>query len=120
MIKLRDLGADTSTMMPYIEEYILSMVIKGKQRGHIPGKGRDHMLVAANIHVKAQRRELKELRSVVKSDSRMAELLSQLGSQSKICLGSEGGDNDEGEDDDADVDEEEGIIIWVHMGYFVS
>ncbi|GKD37326.1 hypothetical protein Tco_1257533 [Tanacetum coccineum] len=37
-------------------------------------------LAAANTHVKAQRRELDELRSVIRSDPRMVELLSQLGS----------------------------------------
>nr|GEU77260.1 hypothetical protein [Tanacetum cinerariifolium] len=111
MIKLRDRGANTPTMVPYTKENILSMVIKGKHQGHIPEKGRqvsrqgktlifgsqprgaysqleiddmlaerDNMLAAANIHVKAQRRELEESRSVVKSDPRMAELLNQFGS----------------------------------------
>nr|GEX87333.1 hypothetical protein [Tanacetum cinerariifolium] len=108
MIKLRDRGANTPTMVPYTKENILSMVMKGKHRGHIPEKGRqvsrqgktlifgsqprgaysqleiddmlaerDNMLAVANIHVKAQRQELEELRSVVKSDPRMAELLNQ-------------------------------------------
>ncbi|GJS97054.1 hypothetical protein Tco_0804022 [Tanacetum coccineum] len=40
MIKLRDLGANTPTGVPYTEEQILARVIKGKQRGHIPGRGR--------------------------------------------------------------------------------
>nr|GEZ72798.1 hypothetical protein [Tanacetum cinerariifolium] len=40
MLKLRDLGADTPTRVPYTEEEILAKVIKGKQRGHIARRGR--------------------------------------------------------------------------------
>ncbi|GKE22671.1 hypothetical protein Tco_1434183 [Tanacetum coccineum] len=40
MIKLRDLGANTPTGVPYTKKQILVLVIKGKQRGHIPGRGR--------------------------------------------------------------------------------
>ncbi|GKA97673.1 hypothetical protein Tco_0825567 [Tanacetum coccineum] len=43
MIKLRDLGANTPTKVPYIEEQILPLVIKGKQRDHIPGRERDRL-----------------------------------------------------------------------------
>ncbi|GKE01063.1 hypothetical protein Tco_1389046, partial [Tanacetum coccineum] len=39
MIKLRDLGANTPTGVPYTKKQILVLVIKGKQRGHIPGRG---------------------------------------------------------------------------------
>ncbi|GJT59063.1 hypothetical protein Tco_0805750 [Tanacetum coccineum] len=39
-IRLRDLGADTPTGVPYTEEKILAMVRKGKQWGHILGVGR--------------------------------------------------------------------------------
>ncbi|GJU15382.1 hypothetical protein Tco_1143348 [Tanacetum coccineum] len=39
MIKLRDMGANTPIRVPYTEEQILAMVIKGKQRGHILGRG---------------------------------------------------------------------------------
>ncbi|GJT56284.1 hypothetical protein Tco_0991338 [Tanacetum coccineum] len=144
MIKLKDLRADTPTRMPYTKEQILIMVIKGKQWGHTPRRGRqvsglgktsifdsqpigtysqleiddmlterDQALAAAN----AQRRELEDLRSVVRSDTRMAELLSNLGSRSEVGSGSgargkSGNDGDrddnEGEDGDTDVDEEEG------------
>ncbi|GJR03404.1 hypothetical protein Tco_0526388 [Tanacetum coccineum] len=38
-IKLRDMGANTPTGVPYTKEQILAMVIKGKQRGHILGRG---------------------------------------------------------------------------------
>ncbi|GJR74500.1 hypothetical protein Tco_0086865 [Tanacetum coccineum] len=40
MIKLRDLGANTPTEVPYTEEQILPLIIKGKQRDHILGRGR--------------------------------------------------------------------------------
>ncbi|GJU09894.1 hypothetical protein Tco_1132290 [Tanacetum coccineum] len=117
MIKLPDLGAYTPIGVPYVEERILSMFIKGKQRGHIPRRGRqvagrgktlivgsqprgtysqldiddmlaeiDQALAAANTQVKAQRRELDELKSVLRSDPRMVELLSQLGSERTAVL----------------------------------
>nr|GEU65475.1 hypothetical protein [Tanacetum cinerariifolium] len=157
MIKLKDLRADTPTRIPYTEEQILVMVIKGKQWGHTFGRARirrifligygilvvrirdrqvfglgktpifdsqprstyfqleiDHMLTkrdqalaAANAQAKVQRRELEELRSVVRSNTRMAELLINLGSRSEVGSGSESGNGGDG-DDDADVDEEEG------------
>nr|GEX38315.1 putative reverse transcriptase domain-containing protein [Tanacetum cinerariifolium] len=40
MRKLRDLGADTPTGVPYTEDQILDMLMKGKQRGHIPRRGK--------------------------------------------------------------------------------
>nr|GEW98625.1 hypothetical protein [Tanacetum cinerariifolium] len=40
MIKLLDLGASTPTGVTYAEKEILAMVIKGKQWGHITGRGR--------------------------------------------------------------------------------
>ncbi|PWA82869.1 hypothetical protein CTI12_AA173260 [Artemisia annua] len=40
MVRLRDLGANTPDGVAYTEEQILAMVLKGKQRGHIAGRGR--------------------------------------------------------------------------------
>ena len=40
MCSLRDLGADTPIGRAYTEEEILAMVLKGKQRGYIAGRGR--------------------------------------------------------------------------------
>ena len=40
MVRLRDLGANTPEGVAYTEEQILAMVLKGKQRGHIAGRGR--------------------------------------------------------------------------------
>nr|GEX41952.1 hypothetical protein [Tanacetum cinerariifolium] len=88
MIKLRDLGANTPTRVPYTEEEILAKVIKGKHRSHIAGRGRQ---VASA--------------GKTKTDPRMAELLSQVGSRSEMGSGSgivgesgEGG-TDSGDDD---------------------
>ncbi|GKC13411.1 hypothetical protein Tco_1010193 [Tanacetum coccineum] len=70
---------------------------------------RDQALVVAKAEAMAKKRKLKELRSVVKSDPRMAELLSQLGSRSDMgsSRGARGGiwsdgsrADDEGGDDD--------------------
>ncbi|GJR41458.1 hypothetical protein Tco_1217142 [Tanacetum coccineum] len=40
MLRLRDLGANTPSGVPYTKEEILALVRKGKQRGYIPGVGR--------------------------------------------------------------------------------
>ncbi|GJV08314.1 hypothetical protein Tco_1345970 [Tanacetum coccineum] len=116
MIKLRDLGANIFTGVPYTEENILALVRKGKHRDHIPRRGR-HALVVAKAEAMAKKRKLKELRSVVKSDPRMAELLSQLGSRSDMgsSRGARGGiwsdgsrADDEGGDDDIIGDDDKG------------
>ncbi|GJW44491.1 hypothetical protein Tco_0073290 [Tanacetum coccineum] len=63
MIKLRDLRANMPTRVPYTEEHILALVIKGKQRGHIPGR---------------DRLRLKSGRSPYRDASLRANLMSQL------------------------------------------
>ncbi|GJS62509.1 hypothetical protein Tco_0657293 [Tanacetum coccineum] len=84
---------------------------------NLPQKEGNPLQPRANTRLKAQRRELDKMRSIVRSGPRIAELLSQLGSWSKVGSGSgvrgesgsgEGGDDDEGEDDDADEDEKAG------------
>ena len=40
MVRLRDLGVNTPEGVAYTEDQILAMVLKGKQRGHIAGRGR--------------------------------------------------------------------------------
>ncbi|GJU40687.1 hypothetical protein Tco_1193644 [Tanacetum coccineum] len=83
MIRLRDLGANTPTSLPYTEDQIMAMVRKGKQRGHILG--------------------------VVRSDDHMSQLLTQLESQHEVGGGSGsggGGDDEPGADEDANGDEE--------------
>ncbi|GJT52999.1 hypothetical protein Tco_0988053 [Tanacetum coccineum] len=108
MIRLRDLGANTLTGVPYPEEQIMAMVRKGKHRGHIPGVGRvlaRHCKDAISINEprgtyidtdvdeikedsKRLRKELDLLRTVVRSDDRMSQLLTQLESQHEVGGGS--------------------------------
>ncbi|GJX10966.1 hypothetical protein Tco_0200825 [Tanacetum coccineum] len=86
MLRLRDLGANTPTGVPYTEDQIMAMVQNGKQRGHNPGVGR----VLAR-----QGRD---------SDDKMSQLLTQLQSQHEVVGGSGsggGGDEDAGGDDES-------------------
>ncbi|GJS78737.1 hypothetical protein Tco_0728618 [Tanacetum coccineum] len=39
MLRLRNLGANTPTGVPYTEDQIMAMVRRGKQQGRIPGVG---------------------------------------------------------------------------------
>ncbi|GJU57199.1 hypothetical protein Tco_1234965 [Tanacetum coccineum] len=41
MLRLQGLGSNTPTGVPYTEDEIMAIVRGGKQRGHIPGVGRD-------------------------------------------------------------------------------
>ncbi|GKD23325.1 retrotransposon protein, putative, ty3-gypsy subclass [Tanacetum coccineum] len=86
MMRLKDLGPNTSTGVPYTEDQIMAMVRKGKQRGTFPvlvGFWRD---------------------MVVRSDDRMSQ-------QSQNEVGSSsgsgrGGDDESGENEDAGEDED--------------
>nr|GEU97462.1 hypothetical protein [Tanacetum cinerariifolium]GEU97463.1 hypothetical protein [Tanacetum cinerariifolium] len=90
MIKLRNFGSDTPIGVPYTEEHILIMVIKGKQRGHIP------MRVGIDIWL-----------SVSSQLSPQSEIGSS--SMTRGGNGSGGGADDyEGEDKDVDEDDDEG------------
>ncbi|GJR61655.1 hypothetical protein Tco_1503817 [Tanacetum coccineum] len=40
MVRLRALGSNTESGVPYTDEEINAMARKGKQRGHLPGVGR--------------------------------------------------------------------------------
>ncbi|GJY93784.1 hypothetical protein Tco_0509566 [Tanacetum coccineum] len=129
MIRVRDLGTNTPTGVPYTEDQIMAMVRKGKQRGHIPdvgrvlaGQGRDAISInkpqCTHTHtdvdeVKEEntplRKELSMLRTIIWSDDQMSQLLTQLESQHEVGGGNEsggGGDEDVGRDEDADRDEE--------------
>ncbi|GKF11707.1 hypothetical protein Tco_0049633, partial [Tanacetum coccineum] len=92
MLRMRDLGINTPTGVPYTEEQIMATVRKSKQRGHIPGvdrvlagQGRDTIFIDeprgtytdAEIDEikedgKRLRKELELLRRVVRSDDRMS------------------------------------------------
>ncbi|GJT23932.1 retrotransposon protein, putative, ty3-gypsy subclass [Tanacetum coccineum] len=81
MLRLKDLGPNTPSGVPYTEDEIMAMVCRGKQRGHI----------------------------LVRSDDKMSQLLTQLKSQHGVGSGSGsgGGEDDEpGEDEDAVGDED--------------
>ncbi|GJZ68763.1 hypothetical protein Tco_0632313 [Tanacetum coccineum] len=114
MLRLGDLGANMPTGVPYTEDQIMSMVRKGKQRGHIPSVGR----VLAGLTGTSSLSTSFNARTPpmsMRSDDRMSQLLTQLESQHGVGggSGSDRGGNDEpvadedaGGDEDADGDEE--------------
>ncbi|GKD58470.1 hypothetical protein Tco_1295979, partial [Tanacetum coccineum] len=128
MLRLKDLGPNTPTGVPYTDDEIMAMVRRGKQRGHIPGVGRvlagqgmDVLTIpeprcthTANVNeVKKENKQLRKkinmLMKVVRSDDKMSQLLTQLQSQHEVGSGSGndgGGDDEPGEDEDADGDED--------------
>ncbi|GJU88079.1 hypothetical protein Tco_1300502 [Tanacetum coccineum] len=84
MLRLRDLGANTPSGVPYTKEQILALVRKGKQRGHIPEinetlASRDKKIKEAKDEAKQKRQELNLLRRVVASDDRISQMLRKLG-----------------------------------------
>ncbi|GJU27268.1 reverse transcriptase domain-containing protein [Tanacetum coccineum] len=130
IIRLRDLGADTPTGVPYIEEHILAMVRKGKQRWHIPrigrkvvGKGKtlifddqprgtytddeiDDMLASRDNVVKEYKEEAKRQRREIDL-LRRSEIDGGIGTRGGGGSGG-GGDDQSGGDEDADMDDDEG------------
>ncbi|GJY53027.1 hypothetical protein Tco_0444691 [Tanacetum coccineum] len=130
MLRLMDLGANTPMGVPITVDQIMAMDRKGKQREHIhrvgrvlAGKGRNVIFIdkprgtytdvdvdELKEEAKRTRRELQLLRTVVRSDDRMSEMLIQLESQHEIGRGSGsgsggGGDDELGEDEDVGGDE---------------
>ncbi|GJV53371.1 hypothetical protein Tco_1449112 [Tanacetum coccineum] len=135
----RDLGANTPTGVPYIEDQIIAMVQKGKQRGHILGVGmvltrqvRDAISINeprgtytdADVdelkeEAKRTRQELELLRRVVRFDDWMSQMYTQLESQHEIGGGSgsgRGGGRDEDVDGDEDASGDEEIYDILYMG----
>ncbi|GKA52410.1 hypothetical protein Tco_0745725 [Tanacetum coccineum] len=128
MLRLKDLGPNTPSGVPYIDDEIMAMVRRGRQRGHIPGVGRvlagqgrdvlsipeprcTHTANADEVKKtnKQLRKEIDMLMKVVRSDDKMSQLLTQLQSQHEVGSGSGsggGGDDEPGEDEDADKDED--------------
>ncbi|GKA43463.1 hypothetical protein Tco_0736187 [Tanacetum coccineum] len=78
MLKLQGLGVDRPIEVPCTEEEIFSKAIKGNQQGYGRGRQREQQLARAKEEAKAYRRELDEVLGVLKTDPRMAELLSQI------------------------------------------
>ncbi|GJQ97581.1 hypothetical protein Tco_0008720 [Tanacetum coccineum] len=112
MLRLKDLGPNTPSVVPYTEDEIMAKVRAGKQRRHIPGVGRALagrardvltineprcMHTADKDEVKALRKETNLLMKVVRSGDKMSQLLTQLQSQHEVGSGSEsdGGGDDE-------------------------
>ncbi|GKC73720.1 hypothetical protein Tco_1119603 [Tanacetum coccineum] len=119
MTKLRDLGANTPTGVPYTEKEIFSKVRKGKEWGYISRRDMQvaslgkTKLAKAKVEAKANRRELDELRNALKTNSQMVELLSQLGSCSEMGLG-RGTKDRSGEGESGGVGMmTRGIRIWI-------
>ncbi|GJU40190.1 hypothetical protein Tco_1193147 [Tanacetum coccineum] len=125
MLRLKGLGFNTSTGVPYTEDEII-IVRGGKQRGHIPSVGRvlpgqgivippsplcTHSSDVAKLK-KSEKRLTKQVKMFMKlfrSDDMFSQMLTQLespkyggGSGSGGC-----GDDEPGVDEDGDEDEEE-------------
>ncbi|GJZ06477.1 probable carboxylesterase 12 [Tanacetum coccineum] len=91
-------SANIDDGVPYIEDQIMAMVRKGKQRGHIPvvgrvlaGQGRDA------ISINEPRCTHTDAEVVTVNDDHVSEMLTQLESQHEVCggRGSGGGGDDE-------------------------
>ncbi|GKC32750.1 hypothetical protein Tco_1040044 [Tanacetum coccineum] len=122
MVRLQGLGT-------YTDDQIMTMVRRGKQRGHIPGVGRvlagrgkdvlDVPVPRCNhtSDVDELKRSNKQLQKQIdmitkamSSDDRYSQLFTQLQSQHESGSGSgcgAGGDDESGDDEDADEDEED-------------
>ncbi|GJW96332.1 hypothetical protein Tco_0178140 [Tanacetum coccineum] len=95
MLRVKDLGPNTPTGVPYTNDEIMAMVRQGKQRGHIPDVGR--VLAGQGMDVLT----IPERRCTYTADVDE--------SQHKVCSSSEndgGGDDESGEDEDAGGDED--------------
>ncbi|GJT24081.1 hypothetical protein Tco_0894018 [Tanacetum coccineum] len=113
MLRLKDLGSNMPTGMPYTDDKIMAMVRRGKQQGHIPGVGR--VLAGQGRDVLT----IPEPRCAHTAD------VDELQSQHEVGSGngSGGGGNDEpGEDEDADEDEDtdgdEDSYDILYIGFF--
>nr|GEX66456.1 hypothetical protein [Tanacetum cinerariifolium] len=97
MLRLKDLGPNKPTDVPYTDDEIMAMVRRGKQRGHIPGVGR--ILTGQGRDVLT----IPESRCTHIAD------VNVLQSQHEVRSDSESGggrDDEPGEDEDADEDED--------------
>ncbi|GJR44599.1 hypothetical protein Tco_1312702 [Tanacetum coccineum] len=95
MLRLKDLGPNTSTSVPYTDDEIMDMVRQGKQQGHIPSVGR----VLAG-----QGRDI-----LIIPEPRCTHTADVDESQHEVGSGSGSGwvgDDELGEDEDADKDED--------------
>ncbi|GJS44831.1 hypothetical protein Tco_0594952 [Tanacetum coccineum] len=127
MVRLRDLGANTPTGVPYTEDEIMAMIRKGKQQGHIPevgkvlaGQGRNAIFIKKprGTYTDAEIDKIKEdgkwtwkelelLRRIVRRVDQFSQMLTQLESQPEINEGSGSGSGG-GRDDASGKDEDAG------------
>ncbi|GKE71730.1 hypothetical protein Tco_1529802, partial [Tanacetum coccineum] len=106
MLRLQGLGSNTETGVPYIEDDIMAIVRKGKQRGHLPGVGR--VLSGQGTDVLSPPRL--DVRTPPMSDDKMSHMLTQLESPTEFGSGSGSGgvgDDELGDDEDDGEDEED-------------
>ncbi|GJT44218.1 hypothetical protein Tco_0952933 [Tanacetum coccineum] len=87
MLRLQDLGSNMSSGVPYTEDEIMSIVRRGKQRGHILGVGR--ILPGHGT-------------DLFRSDDKMSQMLTQLESQPEF--GSASGSDGCGDDESGVID----------------
>ncbi|GKC31178.1 hypothetical protein Tco_1038472 [Tanacetum coccineum] len=109
MSRLKDLGPNTPSGVPYTDDEIMAIVRQGEQRRHIlgvgrvlAGHGRDVLAIPEprcthTVDVdevkktnKQLRKEIDMLMKVVRSDDKMSQLLSQLQSQHEVGSGGSG------------------------------
>ncbi|GJU94146.1 hypothetical protein Tco_1318902 [Tanacetum coccineum] len=130
MLRLQRLGSNTETGVPYIEEEIMAIVRKGKQRGHLPGVGRvlpgratdgcppPPQSTVDPTDVKKLKKSNKNLTKQVKimmrlfrSDKKFSQMLTQFEPSPEFGGASRSGgcrDDEPGDDEDGDEDEEDG------------
>nr|GEU99854.1 hypothetical protein [Tanacetum cinerariifolium] len=133
MLRLQGLGSNTETGVSYIEDEIMAIVRKGKQRGHLPGFGRVFLRQGTDVLSpplppctynsdvvklkKSNKRLTKQVSMIMKlfrSDDKMSQILMRLEPQPEFGSDSRSGGcgddepgNDEDDSDDED-DEEDG------------
>ncbi|GJZ93342.1 hypothetical protein Tco_0665407, partial [Tanacetum coccineum] len=88
MVRLRALGSNTESGVPYTDEEINAMARKGKQRGHLPGVGRVLPGRARDVNL-------------------MMKSTPEFGSGSGGCGDDEIADDEDGGEDEEDEEDEE-------------
>ncbi|GJU58387.1 reverse transcriptase domain-containing protein [Tanacetum coccineum] len=131
MVRLRALGSNTESGVPYTDEEINAMARKGKQRGHLPGVGRVLPGRARDVlipppppppqctHNSGDVEKLKKknkyltkqvnlMMKLFRSDDKFSQMLTQYESTPEFGSGSGGcGDDEIADDEDGGEDEED-------------
>ncbi|GJW39788.1 zinc finger, CCHC-type containing protein [Tanacetum coccineum] len=131
MVRLRALGSNTESGVPYTDEEINAMARKGKQRGHLPGVGRVLPGRARDVlipppppppqctHNSGDVQKLKKknkyltkqvnlMMKLFRSDDKFSQMLRQYESTPEFGSGSGGcGDDEIADDEDGGEDEED-------------